>query len=351
MISLKNFYAEPPSSVCLLRLSALGDICNVLPVVRAIQECWPNTTLSWVIGKEAYPLVEMESGIDFIVLDKSQSVFDHRKRLVGQSFDILLNLHPTMRANLISYFIKAKIKLGFDRKRSKDFHHFFCTHQIPYTEKEHVVDGFLSFLKTLGFPVIAPRWDLLLVKNKSIINYLSREKLNVMISPCSGERLHNFRNWSVENYIDLIKALQDKHQAHIVLTGGNSATDQRYSELLEKSNLSITNLIGKITIHELTSIIAESDLVVCPDSGPTHIANALNTPVVTLFATSNKARTGPYRFLDHCADQYENNLKAYLNKSIDEVRWGARIRVADAMDSIVVSEVLEKIDILIREKS
>jgi heptosyltransferase I len=342
---LQNFFAEPPESVCLLRLSALGDVCNALPVVRAIQDYWPTTSITWVIGKAAYPLVQEEKDINFIIIDKAKSFFYHRKQLAERSFGVLLNLHPTMRANIVSCAINAKIKIGFDKKRSKDFHHWFCPYRIDYQPREHVVDSFLGFLSTLGFPIILPRWDLKIPKRTSEreFDHIAPGKLNILISPCSGERRGNYRNWEVERYIDLINQINHNFKANIIVTGSNSMSDQSYSKALKKSNVKINNLIGKSSIPELTRLISLCDLVICPDSGPAHIASALDVPVITLFATSNKNRTGPYRYLDYAVDRYESNLSKYLNRSLREVRWGHRIRVKEAMNSILVSDVIEKL--------
>jgi heptosyltransferase I len=345
VIELQKFFSEPPESVCLLRLSALGDVCNTLPVVRAIQDHWPNTSITWVIGKAVYPLVQEETGIDFILIDKTKSFFYHRKQLAKRSFTVLLNLHPTMRANLVSCVINAEIKIGFDKERSKDFHYWFCPHSIKHRPREHVVDGFLGFLSALGFPAVSPRWDLKVPESilGSEPDHLSPHKLNILISPCSGERRNNYRNWKVERYIDLINQINHNFKANIIVTGGNSMSDQIYCRALNKSNIKVKNLMGKSSIPELIRLISLCDLVICPDSGPAHIANALGVPVVTLFGTSNKNRTGPYQYLDYAVDCYESNLNKYLNRSVHEVRWGHRIRVKEAMDSILVSDVIEKI--------
>ncbi len=74
------------------------------------------------------------------------------------------------------------------------------------------------------------------------------------------------------------------------------------------------------------------------------MANAVNTPVVGLFATSNRFRTGPYLSQPYAADRYPDALQKYLGKTIDDVRWGQRVRDPDAMSLITVDDVTQRLD-------
>ena len=84
---------HPPSSICILRLSAIGDVTHMIPVVRTLQKHWPNTKLTWVIGKNEANLVKDFPGIDFIVFDKSKafsSYWSITKTMRKQLFDVLI---------------------------------------------------------------------------------------------------------------------------------------------------------------------------------------------------------------------------------------------------------------------
>ncbi len=69
-----------PETLCLLRLSALGDITHVLPTLRTLQKHWPNTKISWIIGKSEYPLVQAIDNVHFIVFDKNAGLFSYPSR-------------------------------------------------------------------------------------------------------------------------------------------------------------------------------------------------------------------------------------------------------------------------------
>ena len=114
---------SPAQSICILRLSALGDITHTLPVFYTLRKAWPNTKITWIIGKLEYKLVKEIEGVEFIIFDKKEGFAAYKKirqQSKNKHFDILLHMQMSLRASMISLLINAKIKIGFDRKRAKD---------------------------------------------------------------------------------------------------------------------------------------------------------------------------------------------------------------------------------------
>src|SRR5258708_20705572 len=96
-------FAEPPRSLCILRLSAIGDTCHVVPIVRTLQQAWPATQLTWIIGKTAARLMSLIEGAEFITVDKRASLTPLRSlrtRLRARRFDALLPSSPPLRSTL-----------------------------------------------------------------------------------------------------------------------------------------------------------------------------------------------------------------------------------------------------------
>ena len=119
--------------MCLLRLSALGDITHVLPTLRTLQKHWPRTKITWIIGKIEYQLVKDIPDVNFIIFDKKEGIsayFSLKKQInhinIDRPFDILLHMQLSIRASIASLFIPADIKLGFDSARAKDLQSVFC---------------------------------------------------------------------------------------------------------------------------------------------------------------------------------------------------------------------------------
>ena len=111
---------EQPEQICIFRLSALGDATHVVPVVRAIQDHWLETRITWIIGKLEHRLLNNLQGVEFIEFDKKggkQAVRQLRRTLRGRHFDVLMQMQVAARANLLSLMVSAPIRLGWDRAR------------------------------------------------------------------------------------------------------------------------------------------------------------------------------------------------------------------------------------------
>src|SRR5687767_6220146 len=105
---------KPPRSVCILRLSAIGDTCHVLPVLRTLQQAWPETRFTWVIGKLEASLIGLIPEVEFIIFDKRggfAELLRFRRLMKGRRFDLMLHMQMAFRASAISTYIPARIKL------------------------------------------------------------------------------------------------------------------------------------------------------------------------------------------------------------------------------------------------
>jgi len=152
-----------PEQICILRLSALGDATHVVPVVRAIQDHWPDSQISWIIGKLEHRLLSGLENVEFIEFDKRggwAAVRELRKQIRNRRFDILLQMQVAARANLLSTLVRSSMRLGWDRARSRDLHHYFVRQSVAPVPFQHQVQGFLEFPRALGIEVGAPRWDI-----------------------------------------------------------------------------------------------------------------------------------------------------------------------------------------------
>ena len=337
---------HPPKEICLLRLSAIGDTCHVVPVVRTLQKVWPDTRIVWVIGKLEASLMAGMEGVEFIIFDKSRgwdAYRNLRSQLAGRKFEVLLCMHASLRANLAGRMIDADMRLGFDRARAKDFQWLFTSHRIPATPRQHVLDGFFEFIRTLGVTEKDLRWDIPVPdEDREFARQLipDSDRPTLMISPCSSQRARNFRNWLPEHYARVADFASDKFGARVILTGGPTDLEKQYGEDISRlSQCAPVNMIGKTSLKQLLALLSRASVLLCPDSGPAHMATAAGTPVVGLYATSNRHRTGPYLSQDLVVDAYPEAVRRQFGKSADELPWGARVRDPASMELIRVEAV------------
>ena len=343
---------QAPTSLCLFRLSAIGDVTHILPVIHRLKKSCPQIQITWVIGKLEYQLVKSIPDIEFIVFDKSRGwreYFALGKKLKSHRFDVLLMMQAALRASIASMFIRAETKLGFDEHRAIDGQSWFSNKQIQGNSRVHVLEGFYQFLDYLQLSNVEPKWEL-------PVQPLNAKKFNlpstdadsgstyIVINPCSSSRKNNWRNWTIEGYSEIADALHNQGFT-IVLTGGPSDEETTFCQKIEAQckNPPI-NLSGKTTLDELLAIIDQARLLIAPDTGPAHMATVVDTPVIGLYASSNPQRTGPYRSLQYCVNRYPDALKKYSNKTLEVASWGERVRHPDVMSLIKTEDVIAKVN-------
>lgn len=342
------FATSAPRSICLVRLSAIGDTCHALAVARNLRDNWPDVHLTWVIGKVEAELLGDVDDIEFIIFDKRKgraAYEDVRQSLANRSFDVALCMHASMRANRIYRSLPARIRLGFDFRRARDFQWLFTNRRIPAGRKEHVLDAMLAFAREIGARPTPLRWDIPVAAEERAFAARYVTYPTLVISPCSSQRARNFRNWPAERFAAVARHAQERHGCRVLLTGAGSALERDYGErIMADAGPDIVNLIGQTTLKESLAVFDAADAVLCPDSGPAHMATAARTPVIGLYATSNPGRTGPYVSRQLTVNRYPDALRRYLGKGVDDVRWGRRVREPGAMELISVDDVTAKVD-------
>lgn len=333
----------PPASICLLRLSALGDVTHVVPLVRTLQRHWPATRLHWVIDKAGHKLLDGLEGVQFHTYDKASGLAGMRalrRELPAEGFEVLMQLQVALRANVLSAFIPARRRIGYDRARSKDLHGLFINERIPDRPGIHVLDAIGSFCEPLGLVQDQVVWDLptpQAARDWAQQQWPDDGQPVLMISPCSS---HERRNWYPERHA----ALADHAAAQgwrVVLCGGRSDLERRTADAIAAAmRTPVLDLVGKDTLKQLPALLERADLLVTPDSGPMHIANAVGTQVLGLHAASNPRRSGPYSDIRYCVDRYDDAARKYLHKPAADLKWGTKIEFDDVMQLITVDDAI-----------
>lgn len=327
--------------MCLLRLSALGDVTHVVPLVRTLQAARPDTPIHWIIDKAGHKLLDGLPGVTFHAYDKKSGmagVKELRRQLPPGRFEALLQMQVAFRANLLSAFIPAERRIGYDRSRSKDLHGLFINERIPDRPGIHVLDAIGSFCEPLGLRQTEVSWDLAVPQSAyewAAAQWQDDGRPVLMISPCSS---HVRRNWYADRYAAVANhAAQRGWQ--VVLCGGRSELERSMADAIQAQlHTPAQDLVGKDTLKQLPALLARANLVMTPDSGPMHIANAMGAKVLGLHAASNPNRSGPYSDRRYCVDRYDDAARKYLAKQASDLKWGTKIEFDDVMELITVED-------------
>ena len=213
--------------------------------------------------------------------------------------------------------------------------------------------AFFEFARLLGVESGEARWDIPLSGDARAFarRHIDGPAPALIISPVTGQRLRNYRNWRAERYAAVADYASRRYGAGVLLCGGGSRLEADYGrEICRRARCGVVNLIGKTTLKQLLALLERATVLLCPDSGPAHMATAVGTPVVGLYATSNRHRTGPYLSRHLVADRYPMAVAQAFGRGVDEVRWGRRVRDPGAMDLISVADVERKLDAAFSER-
>lgn len=332
-------------SLCLLRLSALGDVTHVVPLVRTLRRAWPDgPALHWVIDKAGHKLLDGLEDVRFHIYDKATGLAGmralHRDLAPLGRFDALLQMQVALRANLLSAFIPARRRIGYDRSRSKDLHGLFINERIHAPERIHVLDAIGSFCQPLGVEQTEVAWDLPVPAQAwdwARAQWPQDGRPTLLVSPCSS---HVLRNWYPERYA----AVADHAIAQgwrVVLCGGRSALERATADaIIAAMGGTPLDLVGQDTLKQLPALLGRADLVMTPDSGPMHIANAMGTKVLGLHAASNPARSGPYSDRRYCVDRYDDAARRFLGRPANALKWGTKIERDGVMALVTVDDAV-----------
>jgi heptosyltransferase I len=342
--------AAPPRTLCILRLSALGDTCHVVPLIRTLQQAWPATQLTWIIGKSEARLMQLIEGVEFITVAKHSVAGSRRAlraQLGGRRFDVLLHLQLALRASLLAQCVPAAIKLGFDRPRARELQWLFTNTRIAARRREHVLDSFFGFSEALGIGERLLRWDLPLpaAARAYAARLIPDAQPTLVLSPCSS---HALRNWRAERYAAAAAHAIRRHGMRVILAGGPSELERRTGAAIERASaVPLVNQIGQDTLPELLALLARAAVLITPDSGPAHMATMVGTPVIGLYAATNPARSGPYLSRGWCVDAYARAARAFRGCEPGELPWTHKIEEPGVMDLIGVEEVTARLDQLL----
>jgi len=341
-----------PKKITLLRLSAIGDVLMLLPAVRLLKTHYPNTQIDWIIDRPIASLLSELTEVTIIPIDKPRTISDYwrlKKQWQGKNTGQLISFQTSLRSNMLTALLPADHKTGFGRPYTREGHQFVINTAYPLPEKLHQVELFYALAQKfigLDIPAAIPEDDLSLPLSDADINWakqqLSTHQHWIAINPMASSL---DRTWDIEKYIDLTKKLSQLYpNKHILLTGGRSNREIDFNQQIQqKSQIPCLNLTGKTELKQLAALFQQVDYLIAPDTGPAHLANAMSTSVIGLFAAKRPEYTAPYNQIQNCINMYEQAAQSILHKPISQLSWQKNIPGKEAINLISVDQVIHKI--------
>lgn len=346
---------ESPRSILVVMMSAVGDAVQVLPVVNALRRTFPDTHITWVLQPGPHSLVRGHGAVDRFVLfrrprglapsssigpflETTSNLREMAASRPGGHFDLLLALQVYLKAGLIAALAPARVKLGFDRARARDLNWLFTTHRIPPNPAgaAHIQDQYFEFLRHLGVDPEPLEYGLEITAEerdtqRRFFGSLDRPACAVVVATSDPRK-----NWVPEGYARVLDGLRTDFGLLPVIVGGLSPAETRMAgEIRARVREEVIDARAD-DLRRVLWLLDGSALVISPDTGPLHMARALEVPVVGLFGFTNPKRSGPYRlFQDLVVDGYARVPGEEYGVSTER-RPGGMARITTSM-------VLEKV--------
>lgn len=300
--------------ILIIRLSAIGDVIHSLPVAEAVRKSYPEARISWIVEKKAYPLVELNPYLDEVILfpkfkwkeefkankiSTIKSVMRYFRSIRNNyNFDFALDLHGLFKSSFTAYLSGAQKRFGPEDGR--ELSTLFYQKKLPiYQEKRHQVDRNLHLAKQFGADVSKVDFGLEINEDitysmKKLINEFSfslKEDI-IVINPITTWQS---KDWPIMKYAELTKKIVENKKAQVIFTGAPEDRKEikKILEVNEKKE-NIFNLAGKTDLKQLAALYKKSMLFIGGDTGPMHLAAAVDVPVIALMGPTSPKTHGPY---------------------------------------------------------
>jgi heptosyltransferase-2 len=289
--------------ILIARTDRIGDVLLSTPVIKALRDRFPQSYIAMMVSPYAKDIVAGNPYLDkVIVLDKEGK---HKgwfrsvklvRELKKEKFDLALILHPASRVHLLTFLSGIPRRIGYDRKLG-----FLLTDAIKHTKQlgeKHESEYNLDLLRYLGIEAkdrslfMPVRID----SEKWVQGFFKQEAVNetdrlLALNPAAS---CPSKIWPVERFAQVADRLAQKYGFKILVI--SSAKDYKLADnLIKHMHSAAINLAGKTSITQLAGILKRCQLFISNDSGPVHIACAVGTPVISIFAR-NQAGLSPKRW-------------------------------------------------------
>ena len=284
-----------PNKVLFFKPGAIGDLLHTLPALKALHLKYPAVHVTLVVSPGLESLIPGPPVADrVLVFDKTKisrrfrDLFEFGLLLRKERYDVFVDLQPSLRSRIVRWISGAKQVLVY-RKRKQDRYR---------GQRIHAADNFLETLKPLGISGPVEQIELPLVANAraSVDVFLKEHGIDgtrkIVALNCSVGSARPARNWFPERFALLADRIIDEIGASVVFVGGQEDREL-VRQVMAGMRGTAVSAAGELTLAESAALLARCSCLVSSDTGPLHLATAVQTPVIGLFGSTDPRRTGP----------------------------------------------------------
>jgi lipopolysaccharide heptosyltransferase I len=294
------------SRFLLVRLGAFGDIVHAIPVAAALSRAFPSARIDWIVSAKHRELLDLVPIIDrrLVIKDRGDagggtSLIAAIRALRRSHYDVAFDLQGLLKSAVLARLSGAQRVVGFSSNylRERLARPFYTDVYDPGgggmydpRERSHVVQMNLGLLTTIGVAVGPPEFPIERVD--TAIARAMRERAGnryALVNP--GAAWPNKR-WPAARYGAVARAIEDRHGLKTIVSWGPGEEGLAQEVVRESAGAAL--LSPRTSIGDLLALIREATLMISGDTGPTHVAAALGTPIVGIYGPTRPSRNGPW---------------------------------------------------------
>ncbi len=302
---------NPPRSILVVRLGAVGDIVRTLPAVRLLRRTWPATPLAWAVETGPAQLLRGHPDIDrLILLDRgglrrAVARAAPRAALIARDFvrelrafapELALDFQGALKSGLTSWLSGARVRLGFDRPFARESSHIFANRRVQLsTPRLHRVHRAAVLARSAGAEDAPLEADLALTPEeraagRAEVARLAAPREAIALAPFSSAR-QPYKRYPASRWTEVARRLAGAGRAVLVLAGPGEEEAAR--RLCDEAGAGVVPVTAP-PLRLLAAMLEECELFVGGDTGPMHLAWASGIPVVAVFGPTDPALNAPF---------------------------------------------------------
>jgi heptosyltransferase-1 len=292
--------------VLIVKLSALGDVVQSLPVAMAIHTQMPEAEIDWLVEKPSAPLLMGHPALNRVLVSPRHEITQgdgniftaltgFGRELRSTTYDAVLDLQGLMKSAMLVALCKAELKIGF-KGGKEPLSAWPLTERLdPYDPDRHALERYLDLLEPLGLMRPAhPQFGLepseeSLARVDELLGQRVEGKPLIVLHPMAK---WESKLWPQKHWAELAR---DLNGLGVRLALSGSKDDRKVTRAIATAaGANIIDLAGQMSLKDLTALLCRADLLVSTDTGVMHLGAAIGCPVVALFGPTAHWRTGPY---------------------------------------------------------
>ena len=302
-------------NILIVKLSAIGDVIHTLPALNAFRNYYPDANITWLVEEDAASLVIGHKALDRVIVSKRKrwlralrslfllstikDVYGFIKVLRDTRYDMILDFQALLKSGILIALARGQRKIGFGKGLEHMEHSYmFLNERIPAVDMEiHALTRGMVLLNAIGIPTKEIEYKLPVSNDdcEKVDELMKRHDINgvkflIAINPVAK---WESKLWPKERFARLADMIIDEYDARIIFTGG-SEDRHIIQDIMSAMKGRALNLAGHTTLKMLAALYEKTVLVISTDTGPMHLAAAMETPVVAIFGPTAPWRTGPY---------------------------------------------------------